>query len=469
MADGTDMEEWMVSSNEALSISLVAPTKSGLQNITTFSPRFTYSIFGEDEQIFGYKGLKISLRYRANDMRPHLKISSAKKIKPYGDSEADDVLAILTEGNYLPKIAYSRESDFEESSKQVVDDFTPPGELHDTFDGPDGHYEVWKGSLADPAVKQLNTRVQMLVPLFIEGGTYIGQNDEPESTVDETSDADRWTLFSLYRKDESGYVFVGYSTVYRFYWFQNPTPPASPRDGWELPEGSLDLAELPCRKRLSQFIILPPFQGKGHGAQLYKTIFAHYHKQPQTQEFTVEDPNEAFDDLRDICDLEFLNSMPEFRALKLDTSVELPEEGPLPDLIVGQKNLENIRQKAKIAPRQFYRAVEMYLMSQLPASVRPTMDLEADIPSPTKEDKHQELLWQLVAKQRLYRHNKDALSQMEVDERKEKLAEVLIGVELGNARILAAYEKAMERSKGAADGKRKLEGAEQSASKKPKT
>ena len=50
-----------------------------------------------------------------------------------------------------------------------------------------GFYEVWKGNLADQAVRQLVKRVQITVLFFIEGGSYIGVdadgNDEPESSL----------------------------------------------------------------------------------------------------------------------------------------------------------------------------------------------------------------------------------------------------------------------------------------------
>lgn len=349
--------------------------------------------------------------------------------------------------------------------------------MHDAFDGPDGQYEVWKGSLEDPAVKQLNSRIQILVPLFIEGGSYIGQKEGIESPELDLSDADRWTCFFLYRKDrsvgdanQSSYIFMGYSTIYRFYWFQ-PTPPASPTSGWELPQGNLDLTELPCRTRLSQFVILPPFQGKGHGARLYKTIFDHYHKHEQTQEFTVEDPNEAFDDLRDICDLAFLRTLPEFNALRLNTKVSIPKSGPIPPLIEGADQLRALQQKSKIASRQFSRVVEMHLMSQLPDSVRQTMDLDKDMPTPSTADKHQERIWQLIAKQRLYRHNRDVLSQLDHGERVEKLSDALTSVELGHARLLAAFDRYMQYEKRSsspsANGKRKAHGyGEEGASKR---
>ncbi|KAF4457548.1 histone acetyltransferase type B catalytic subunit [Fusarium austroafricanum] len=460
----TSVEEWLANANEAIHISLVSPSDSGLQHVATFNPRHTYSIFGEEEQIFGYKDLKVSLRFRANDMRPHLKTSYSKKFKAVGGAEPTDVAAILEEGNHLPKIAFAKASDFEESSKLLGDNWTPPGQLHASFDGPDGQYEIWRGNLADPAIKQLNSRLQIFVPLFIEGGTYIGQDPEMDSTELDLSDADRWTFFALYQKqkvaDKTSYVFVGYSTIYRFWYFQPPTPPASPRgDEWELPTGEVDIGELPSRTRLSQFVILPPFQGKGNGVRLYKTIFEHYHKIAQTYEFTVEDPNEAFDDLRDICDLQFLRAMPEFSNLRADTDVALPKKGALPKLIVGSDKLETIRLQAKIAPRQFGRVLEMHLMSQLPESVRPSMDIDRPKPDATKVDKHLLKVWSLIVKQRLYRHNKDVLSQIEPHERVEKLEDTLQGVGLEYARILAAFDRLEKHSQGQStvNGKRKLD------------
>ncbi|OAA69445.1 Histone acetyltransferase type B, catalytic subunit [Cordyceps fumosorosea ARSEF 2679] len=447
MAALPDLEEWIADSNEALNISLVAPTSSGLQLISTFNPTFTYPFFGEDEKIFGYKDLKISLRYRANDMRPHLRTSYSSKFTPIGETEPMDVKQILKEDALLPDIAFGKAADFESNSQKLGDDWTPPGDLHASFEGTDGRYEIWKGTLADPAIKQLNNRIQLLIPLFIEGGSFINSTPGSDSSETGLPDADRWTLFLLYRKQSSyagseknSYVFVGYSTVYRFFYFQPPpTPPATPNHDWELPKGNLDLAQLPCRTRLSQFLILPPFQGHGHGARLYKSIFEHYHKHPQTREFTVENPNEAFDELRDACDLKYLRTVPEFAALKLNPSVTVGEKGLIPQLIKGGENLEAIRTKTKIAPRQFARVLEMHVMSQLPDSVRPRIDPDETAPAKTAADRHLERLWQLLVKQRLYRHNRDVLAQFDLPERIEKLGETLLGVELEYARLLAAH------------------------------
>jgi histone acetyltransferase 1 len=61
----------------------------------------SYSIFGDEEQIFGYKGLKINLRYNASDMRPNFQIMYNKKFKAVGDTEPTDVKAVLED--FLPK------------------------------------------------------------------------------------------------------------------------------------------------------------------------------------------------------------------------------------------------------------------------------------------------------------------------------------------------------------------------------
>ncbi|PFH60873.1 hypothetical protein XA68_10186 [Ophiocordyceps unilateralis] len=466
MATLPDHAEWLTSSNEAVSISLVSPTANGFRPVAKFHPKYTYSIFGEDETIFGYKGLKVALRFRANDMRPHLHVHHEKKLKPSaGLNDPTDIVAVLRDGKYLPDVAFAKGSDFDANSKTFSDNWTPPGTLHATINTADGQFEIWMGNLADQPVQQLNNRIQILVPLFIEGGTYIGRTADSDDAEPDLSDADRWTVFLLYKTErlpddpsKKSYVFVGFATVYRFFYFQAPTSQAT---DWELPKEQIDLAELPCRTRVSHFVILPPFQAKGNGARLYKTIFEYYLQHPQTYELTVENPSEAFDDLRDVCDLAFLRTVPEFDELSLDASAKVPNSGVLPPLVVGNDTLESIRKKSKIAPRQFARVLEMHLMSKLPVSVRPTLDLDTEFPSPTPADKHIEKLWELFVKQRLYRHNRDALSQIEAEERIGKLRETLASVELEYARILAAHERATKHTKAQprlqSNGKRRLD------------
>ena len=60
-----------------------------------------------------------------------------------------------------------------------------------TYQIKDRTFEVWRASLMDLAVQQLLKRMQIFIPFFIEGGTYIDL-DDPEWTLQ------RWRIFFLY-------------------------------------------------------------------------------------------------------------------------------------------------------------------------------------------------------------------------------------------------------------------------------
>ena len=98
------MRSGSAKANDALSVSLVSAASGSSKSISTFHPKFTYPIFGDEETIFGYQGLKIHLRYHACDMRPGLQISYNKKYKPVGETTATDIKAVLED--FLPQSTY---------------------------------------------------------------------------------------------------------------------------------------------------------------------------------------------------------------------------------------------------------------------------------------------------------------------------------------------------------------------------
>ncbi len=65
-------------------------------------------------------------------------------------------------------------------------------------------------------------------------------------------------------------------------------------------------------------------------------------------------------------------------------------------------------------------------------------------------------LWRFWVKMRVYRRNKDALGQLEVGERIQKLQETVLSVEFDYARLLAKSE-ASAKNDVAGNGKRKLD------------
>ena len=92
--------------NEAVQISLVQPGPStDLKILHQFKPRFTYPVFGEEERIFGYKGLEIHLRFAAHDLRPNVMTSYEKRFKPVGDTVALDINKTLRQ--WMPACEYA--------------------------------------------------------------------------------------------------------------------------------------------------------------------------------------------------------------------------------------------------------------------------------------------------------------------------------------------------------------------------
>jgi len=196
----------------------------------------------------------------------------------------------------------------------------------------------------------------------------------------------------------------------------------------------------------------------------------------RTFEITVEDPSEAFDDMRDINDLGFLRTLPEFVKHRIDTNIPLRSFRKSLDW----EALEKVRLTSKISPRQFYRVLEMHLLSLIPTSIRQSLLLQR--PSKPLEDSkaskephflnshNQELVrmliyfigkdeyrkWQLIVKTRLYRHNKVALMQIDKPERVEKLTQALGTVEADYGRLLRAHDERNSKSpaNGASSGKR---------------
>jgi histone acetyltransferase 1 len=310
----------------------------------------------------------------------------------------------------------------------------------------------------DKAVQQLIKRIQILIPLFIEGGTFIGL-DDPEWSLE------RWTVFFLYEKGTgitpgiAPYTFMGYCTVYRYFYFQPKSGDLKAKkqiDAQDAPISSLlevpniTFSSVPARSRLSQFIIIPPFQHGGNGSRFYNAIVDFYLAEKSTIEITVEDPNELFDDMRDINDLARLRLMPEFAAIRINNAATPKPKGNVPVDILDRNLLKQIRVKSKTAPRQFARVLEMQLLSLIPQEIRQPLSYKASSSAnlKLKQKEHEYYLWGLWTKMRLYRHNKEQLAQLDRVERIERLDGVLGNVEADYLRLLSALEEREKNASG---------------------
>ena len=81
--------------NDAVHLTIVQPDQEMPKTLTSFHPQFTYPIFGDEEQIFGYRGLIIRLRFAAHDLRPHVHISYDEKFKAVEDAKPLDLLGTI--------------------------------------------------------------------------------------------------------------------------------------------------------------------------------------------------------------------------------------------------------------------------------------------------------------------------------------------------------------------------------------
>ncbi|KAA8650724.1 hypothetical protein EYZ11_005035 [Aspergillus tanneri] len=457
-------DDWTCDANDALQITVVQPSEEKPKTISSFHPQFTYPIFGDEEQIFGYKGLIIRLRLAAHDLRPHIHISYDDKFKPVGDTAAVDLLKTLKP--WVPEEAFSTLPEYETAVQEDADakDFVPPGNLVHSYVTRLRNYEIWAGSLADPKVQRLLNRAQIFVSLFIEAGTPLAI-DDPEWTLE------RWTVYFVYEKvtpptpTASQYSLVGYATTYRWWFYQRSEleMPIATEDSFPAPE--ISPAQLPARLRIAQFLILPPHQGSGHGVHLYTTIHSACFNDPTIVELTVEDPNEAFDALRDTSDYHIL--LPEFQKQKVGinpdpndsySKKQRPRYVPTSALI-PTKILRDIRSSFKIAPTQFAHILEMYLLGQIPIKNRHAGGANMArllIKKYNTDDPNERRYywWRMLVKQRLFKRSRDMLIQLEMSDRIQKLEETVTNVEEGYEALLKVFTAREEalKSKQEEDG-----------------
>ena len=431
------------------------------KEIAQFQPQFTYPIFGEEEAVFGYKGLDISLTFNAHDLKPHVDISWEEQWKQQGDIKASDIRGALEE--FLPESAFADGTQTQDDTSDSAADFTPPGTRVRSYRNSKGTFEIWCTTLADPLAREMMQNAQVLVPLFIEGGTEL---DFEHDWVNE-----RWKVFLLYQilddtPKASRYSVVGFATSYRVFTLPNRWDPSAAslaliqHDGQEFdsilgqspgedvdksahsPKSPLDL---PSRERISQFIILPPYQASGHGAQLYNTMYTHLSAPENVLELTVEDPNEAFDDMRDACDVWFLReSNDDFASLAINPKVDVSKLKPTVDLptsdIVDGAVTSRIKSATKIMPRQFARLLEMQTLSKIPLNHRSVNRISRKEKSSNEMDRAY-FYWRLFVKQRLYQANRDVLSAIETQERIEKLEATVDVVQDDYARLLSLADR----------------------------
>ncbi|GAA5852723.1 hypothetical protein JCM3766R1_000355 [Sporobolomyces carnicolor] len=464
-------EDWSCNGLEALQLQLCrskaekdkcAASKEDARLVTPFEPTFVYPIFGQEETIFGYRNLKIDLRFASGSLKQYLDVSYDEKF-PHtgtGEVEADDPEKALYE--FIPP-SYSKDlAEFDKVVDRDARESKPLGVKLETYrdvrrrserrdgvdkddsgpsyetleavgddvegggrgddEGDEVIYEAYWSNWDTPGFKEFHRRAQIFVLLYIEGAQYIDEEDQ------------RWEFVTLFERrrhrgptgriESSTYHFMGYVSFYSFFCWPDTK-----------------------RLRLAQFVLLPPYQGQGHGSQLYNICYKDICRRSEISELTVEDPSEAFEDLRDKCDLETLISSGDLDncVARLDdygndakttngTEGKGKGKGKATSLdqkvtaVIDREWTERIRKKHKLADRQFYRLVEMVLLLQLKQAAKAESSSE-----------RRDRAFRLMVKHRLYLFNKEQLVQIDdAGERKLKLQETFESV-------VGDYERLLEK------------------------
>lgn len=369
-------ELWTSSSNDSLQIYITDSDGTALN----FHPNFTYPIFGDSEQIFGYKDLVIFLCFDHYTFYPFLNVKYSDKLN---DETLEDPKEKLL--SYLPESTiYKDEVKWaDEISKEHTNYKIPGAHIGESFTYGDEKYAIYRLNLKDAHGLELHKRLQILVLLFIEAGSYIDNEDE------------LWDIYVMYKvTDNQVPSIIGFCTAYNYWKYA----------GCE----KFDSDQQEVRKKISQFIILPMYQGLKLGGCFYNKLFEHWMTDPKVIEVVVEDPNEGFDDLRDRCDLTRLC----LSALKV-SSVDLP--------LIKSDWAPQLRRTQKLEQRQFARLLEMVLLYQL----------EQKLGSATKRQVR------LLIKKRLYEKNKEVLDGLDEPTRLDKLQTAYVSLEQDYLRIMS--------------------------------
>ncbi|KAK6341220.1 histone acetyltransferase 1 [Orbilia brochopaga] len=415
------MEEWAtLQANDAITISLVPPQSFPPgSSARTFHPAMTYQLF-EGESIYGYKNLTVDIKFRQDDMSPSLSVKYDEKLSAAGSStdtaneaRVDEVEPILRA--LLPEDTPSK-LDLSDTN------FAPPGEQVNSYFHKGTKYQIYRANLSDPKARDLVHRTQILVLFFIEAGSII---DISEAWLQK-----RWDVFLLYETLPNDKLsFVGLCTIHKPWYFSPEAEKASATHTNGETDGSIDKStqfvdtikqgtsfSRSYRARISQFIILPPYQRQGHAKELYNSIITTYLPDSDVKEITVEDPSDRFEDLRDIADYYRLKKAGLVTPDIIETLLQRDAKARL--------WVDTQRQVVKMPRRQFMRIVEMLMYEIILCH-----DEE-------EERKEQLAKFAIYVKDRLYRHNKDILMQLERNERSDKLNETYDNVRDDYGRLL---------------------------------
>ncbi|XP_055543485.1 histone acetyltransferase type B catalytic subunit [Wyeomyia smithii] len=282
-----------------------------------FHPEMAHQIFGEQESVFGYRDLQIDVCFAAGSLDIYFNVKYSEKVddvSPDGGVKADDVEKALAElvedGCYYTNL---------EEYKKIVEvktaGFKPFGNKVDEFKLNPGicgqeerTFEVYVSDINDKDFLKYHSRLESLSFWFIDAFSRVEHDP-------------LWLFFIVYEKysdgNETRYATAGYFTVYQYYSYPQF-----------------------IRPRISQILVLPPFQKLGIASWLIETTVNKYFlSMSNVADITYEEPTDIIQHIRSVVDAKHCMTLPAFAKDKLLSGF-------------SKEMLKEAKEKYKINPKQ---------------------------------------------------------------------------------------------------------------------
>ena len=275
---------------------------------------------------------KVEILYASNSLRPLIRFSSTSRhseqmLQEHGLNATDVVNCIkrFVPCDYLSSTEDLR-SELAKNPMQAIGlkvggyniSHVVPRSMNEKETLAEDQFEFYFSSLENPEVHQFANRLQSLAMWMIEKSSYIKADPN-------------WKLLTLYRRlkqketksqgndgdsaQQAELELVGFVTIYKY-----------------LCAKDCILRNNKCKNdgenssfcyRISQFVILPPFQRMGHGERLLRQVYELAVDSPQCFEVRIENPSQGFSKLRDatdarlllVCDFYFAMIFVEYQCL----------------------------------------------------------------------------------------------------------------------------------------------------------
>ena len=295
-----------------------------------FDAEFTHQVFREDESVFGYAGLALDVYVCRTSLRALLKMRYEKKISS-AMNPADPVVEQMREwfdSDGLCEL-YEDEERFKREAGMAEPCAGGTLVAESESDGVVTKITAYELATNEEA-RKWHAAMEAYAVFFIDAASKIDNSDS------------RWTLLVATRHHADGrWETAGFTTVYRFYAYPDSE-----------------------RARLSQILVLPPYQRQGLGGKMLEAV-RKLAIDRSMRDLTIEDPTDQLQRLRDVHDVKACLKLPEMMAkvqsAAMDAARAQTDDARRNALACTQHVFEMAAAKLKICKPQMRRIWEALL------------------------------------------------------------------------------------------------------------